>query len=129
MYYAANRHRKLTAVTPLVMAQIRSQKPGYPVLKSSAAGCRHLCDFGLALAHMHLRGDGGRGSLRLRTARMGPRSADVARLQVKVFEGVTRYHRACAEEPFEIQECKQALHETLSGMQELHRTWRLGASI
>ena len=49
-YYTANHDLGLPSVYPLVWTQIIGDKPGHPLLKSKAAQCRHLADFGLMLA-------------------------------------------------------------------------------
>lgn len=129
MYYTANRDKRLTRITPLTQAQIRSDSPGYPVLKSSAAGCRHLGDFCLALAYQHLHGGDGHGPFRFRaTHRLAGTEAAHNALVVQVFEGLTAYQRACTEKPFNPQTCKDGMYTFLDGFMRLSEHWRNGAA-
>ena len=56
-YYAANKHKSLSKVTPLVMSQtIGKESPKYPYLKAKAAQTRQLPEYGLILANLHKHG-------------------------------------------------------------------------
>jgi len=101
-YYTANRERGMTRVTPLAKSQIRATVPGYPILKSSAAGCRHLAEFGLALAYQHLQGWESRLPFQFpRNHRLAGQEQQHNDLVVECMEGMVSYHKACAAADFD----------------------------
>ncbi len=124
-FYAANHERKLAQATPLSASQIRSAEPGYPTLKTKAAQTRHLAEYGLLLAQRHRFGDHGRPAHRFRAAsRLGPHSAEHARLLCECLEGMVDYHRSCVAEPFPPDDCKAAMYKFLAALLRLHDLWR-----
>ena len=124
-FYTSQRHRKLTRITPLVRAQLKAEKPGYPYLKASAAGCRHAAEHALALAHQHLHGVGEHGPYRFRASHpLAGRSDEHNQLVVDMMEGLVSYQRASYTEPFDPHACRQAMYQFLQKFIDLHRLWR-----
>ena len=126
-YYTANRDKRLTQVTPLSEVQIKSATLGYPYLKASAAGARHLADFCVALAFEHLHGAGTRGPFRFRPTHTLAGQADLHnQLVAECFQGLAAYHRSCAALPFRPADCKAALYRFLQSFSDVHHMWRAG---
>jgi len=124
-YYAANRDRKLTRVTPLQMTQIKGKTLGYPYLKVSAAGCRHLGDFALALAYEHLQGSAEHDAFRFpRHHRLASQSDDHNLKVVECFEGLVQFQRSCSASPFAEEDCKAGMYQFLQSFIYLHDLWR-----
>ena len=124
-YYTGNRHRKLSRVTPLAYSQIKPKSMGFPYLKAKAAGCRHLADFGLALAHAHRFGGLGKGRMRFRaTHPLHGQETAHNDLVVNCFRGLVDYHRACSASPFSPDFCKQSMYTFLESFIALHDMWR-----
>ena len=100
-YYKANSDKKFSRVTPLTYNQIRAKKPGYPYLKSSAAACRHLSEFCLAMAHQHLSGSEDKPPFEFPVGHpLAARSQEHNMLMVTLFTALVDYHRSCQGEPF-----------------------------
>jgi hypothetical protein len=126
-YYTANNDQGLSSIYPLVMSQITSEKPGYPCLKSKAAQCRHLAQFGLLLAQRHRYGGGGQGPFKFRlSSRMNAQTDQHLDLLERMFQGLVKYHRSCSEEPFPEDECRQGMYDFLEALSGLNRLWREG---
>ena len=125
-YYAANRDRGFSQVQ-LTEVQILGKNPPYPYLKAKAAQTRHLADFALAIAHRHRTGVGDRPPFRFRAAhRLAAKTADHLVHLVNTFEGLAVYHRSCAADPFNPDECKRGMYQFLQSMEALNRLWRDG---
>lgn len=128
-YYTANAARKLTRVTPLKYSQIRSDKPGFPFLKASAAGCRHLGDFALILAQQHLHGCAERGPFRFpANHRLAGQDDHHNRLVVACFQGMVDYQRSCYGQPFPVDECRDGIYAYMNAHISLHDLYRHGLS-
>jgi hypothetical protein len=125
-YYSANKDLKLSSIHPIVLSQIKVESH-YPVLKSKAAQCRHLAEFGLILAHRHRNGTPGRPPFAFRAdTRLTPYNQEYLDSLVTMFEGLTRYHRLCAGSPFDEEACRSALYTYLQALGNLNRIWRVG---
>jgi hypothetical protein len=122
-YYKA--HPSLSKITPLALTQIIAPTPGYPFLKAKAAQVRHLAEFGLVLANRQKYGDSEH-----RAYRFGPshflanHTAAHLDLLVATFQGLTRYQRSLAAEPFDPDACQAAMHLYLQSMSGLYSLWR-----
>lgn len=126
-YYTANNHRQFSRVTPLTIQQILGKEPGYPYLKAKAAQTRHLADFGLVLANSHLHGSPGKQPFRFGQAhRLAEHTPDHLGHLVRLFEGMTQYHNACAAQPFSIAACREGMYKFLQSLEHLHVLWRTG---
>ena len=126
-FYLANKHRKLTRIDPLTYSQIRAKKPGYPYLKTSAAGSRHVTEFALALAYAHRDGTSSCGPRDFPPGhRLHGRALEHNNLVVQMMEGLVSYQRSAAEEPFNSSECKSNMYKFLTNFVSLHNMWREG---
>ena len=126
-YYSANHDQGLSSIYPLVMSQVTAKVPGYPCLKSKAAQCRHLADFGLSLAQRHRYGGLGRGAFRFReSSRMYANTDEHLDLLERLFQGLVQYHRACSAVPFPEDQCRQGMYDFLGALSGLNRLWRHG---
>ena len=126
-YYAAHRDRGLTKITPLTKVQIRSKSLGYPYLKVTAAGCRHVADFALALAYQHRDGFRGRAAYAFgQRHRLSGQEAFYLHHLVETMEGMVAYQRAVKAQPFSEGECREGLYRFFDGYQHLHTLWHHG---
>ena len=126
-YYTANRAMKLTKVSPLVYSQIKATKPGYPYLKTSAAGCRHVTDFALAIAYGFKDGGDGYRPLTFHSNhRLHGREAEHNQIIVDMMEGLVSYQRAASMEPFDVNSSKTSMYGFLNSFIRLHQMWREG---
>jgi hypothetical protein len=127
-YYDSNRDQHFSSIYPLSMSQIKSAKPGYPVLKSKAAQCRHLADFAVLLAHRHRNGTRSRPAFSFpSTSRMAGMDQEHNDSLVHMCEGMAAYHRACSASPFDEEACRQAMYTFLASLGVLNRLWRSDA--
>ena len=126
-HYSANADQKLSMLQ-VKASQLRSSKDGgYPTLKAKAAQARHVAQFALVLAQLHVYGSAGKPAYAFRAnSRLGPHSADHRRLILQVFEGMVQYHSACSATPFDPAECKAGVYRFLQGMEDLRVLWRQG---
>jgi hypothetical protein len=126
-YYAANRHKGFSQVTPLTVQQVITRDPGHPYLKAKAAQTRQLAEFGLVLANRHLHGGQGKMAFRLKRHHRlhGHTEAHLSNL-VRLFEGMVEYTSACAAQPFSIEACRQGMYKFLESLEILHVLWRQG---
>ena len=124
-YYSANPDRRFTKVSPLTMAQILGETPGYPYLKAKAAGTRQLAEFGLILARRHrFGGDGFQPFQVSRHHRLDRRLNEHLDLVVEMFEGLVQYTTSCSE--YSRQGCVEGMYRFLQSLQALHDMWREG---
>ena len=125
-YYAANKDLKLSSIYPIVLSQIKGEGH-YPMLKSKAAQCRHLAEFALFLAHRHRNGTPGRPAFCFgQNSRLSAFTEEHLNNLVAMCEGLARYHRICSASPFDEAACRQALHQYLQALANLHDIWRRG---
>ena len=129
-YYDANADQNYSRACPLVMSQLRATKPGYPVLKSKAAQCRHLAQFCVVLAHRHRNGTSSRPPFRFpaRSRMVGKDQEHLDHL-VDMCEGLANYHSSCADAPFDQDLCRRAMYRFLQALGSLNRLWRDGATV
>ena len=110
----------------MAKTQIIAATPGYPVLKSKAAQCRHLADFGHALALKHRHGSGDRAPFRLRARhRLAARTDEHLDRLVTMMGGMSAYCKSLHADPFNADACKEAMYAYLKSLAALRRTWRL----
>ena len=129
-FYTANRSRRLTRISPLALSQIKATKPGYPFLKTTAAGCRHVAEFGLVLAGAMRDGANGQGPFRFRANhRLHARQEEHNSLLFDMMDGLVSYQRSAAAEPFDAAACKTAMYKFLQSFVRLHDMWRAGVPL
>jgi hypothetical protein len=124
-YYTANRHLGLSSIHPLTKSQIKGKDDNYPSLKSKAAQCRHLAQFGLILANRHRSGNASRPPFRFRGRLAGSEQEHLDNL-VGMFEGLVSYHTSCSAEPFDAAVCRAGMYQFLQCLGALNRLWRRG---
>jgi hypothetical protein len=127
-YYAANRDRSMSKVTPLVMTQILCKSLGYPYLKAKAAATRQLAHFGLMLSLKHMHGGEGRDRFELPVRhRLSTRLDEHLQLLVRMFEGLVQYTDSCI--PFSEDDCRAGMFKFLQSLEALHVMWRVQAPL
>jgi hypothetical protein len=125
-FYTANKDDKLSSLHPIVLSQIKSDSH-YPNLKSKAAQCRHLAEFGLILANRHRSGAPGRPPFEFKAGhRLAGFTEDYLNNLVACFEGLAKYHRSCGACPFDERTCREALYQYLQALGNLNKIWRVG---
>ena len=128
-FYAANSERGLTKVGEITYAMVMGKSLQYPYLKAKAAQTRHLAEFGLALAHRHLRGSPGRAPFVFGAGHhLYGRHDEHLRLLVGIFEGMVGFHRSCGAPEFVPADCKDSLYLCLQSLSSLSGMWRAGLS-
>ena len=126
-YYKLCKTQTGNRVTPLTWSQILSADPGYPFLKTKAAPCRHLAEFGLKLAYMHAMGTDSRPAFCFKAgSHMQGKTQAHLDLLVDLFRGLERYCRCLKQEPFEEQVCQSSMFLFLKSMAALSKLWREG---
>lgn len=129
-FYRLRRQDGLTRIDPLSMSQIRASKPGQPpFLKAKAAQVRHVAEFALQLAYVHLYGEAetGRQPFSFRpSSRMAAHTRRHLELLVLLFQSMDKYIRSLPE-PFDPAVCKAAMMQYLETLEDLHKLWRNGA--
>ena len=129
-YYASNTERGFSKIGYITYSMLWTAKKGYPYLKAKAAQTRHLAEFGLALAHRHLRGAPGRAPLRFgRGHNLHERHDEHCQLVVEACEGMVGYHRACGADRFDPVACRTSMYRFLQSMSALHALWRDGLTV
>jgi hypothetical protein len=124
-FYSANKHLGLSSIYPLSYSQLKGKNDTYPSLKSKAAQCRHLAQFGLILANRHRSGNASRPAFSFRGRMAGSEQEHLDNL-VGMFEGLVRYHASCSVEPFDAVECRAGMYQFLQGLGALNSLWRRG---
>ena len=128
-FYAANSERGLTKVGEITYAMVMGKSLHYPYFKAKAAQTRHLAEFGLALAHRHLRGSPGRAPFVFGAGHhLYGRHDEHLRLLVGIFEGMVGFHRSCGAPEFVPADCKDSLYLCLQSLSSLSGMWRAGLS-
>ena len=127
-YYTANKEMNLSSVYPMVLSQIKLEGH-YPTLKSKAAQCRHLAEFGLILAHRHRNDGPGRPAFAFAAnSPQAPYTQEYLDSLVAMFEGMAVYQKHCTTLPFDEEACRQALFQYLQALGNVNRIWRIGIS-
>jgi hypothetical protein len=109
-----------------VQSQLKGEHDKFPTLKAKAAQCRHLAEFALLLAYKHRDGTPGRPPFAFRGARLSGSEQEHFTHLINMFEGLARYHRACAAEVFDEHSCRNHMYSFLQGLAGLHVLWRRG---
>jgi hypothetical protein len=127
LYYAANRDKNLSRVTPLAMSQVLAKDKKYPYLKAKAASTRHLIDFSLLLARRHRYGGNGRQPFAFPAGhRLAGREQQHLALLENLFVGMSQYKDAC--ENYNEERCREGMILALKSLSGLHTLWTEGLS-
>ena len=123
LYYSAN---KAYSPLRLSMTQLKSKTTPYPILKAKAAQAKHLCKFGLVLAHKQAGALGRRGFEWRPSHRLHNRGHEYRTLIVQLFAAIVTYYDACDADEFVADRCIQPMYVFLQTMVQLHDLWCSG---